>query len=109
MPFDASAARNTEQPDLGGGIKAEAEEKPERIHMPASPDQTEERAEYTGDQTAAGHERIEVFLHIWAALPHAVERTIHRDQDHQIDDRDGQEEQRGHGGADDAPDVAQRR
>src|SRR5579875_446877 len=100
-----SGGGNAQEADLGRRVEAEAEEKAERIHVPAPADQPEERAEETPEEAATGEQKVEVVLDQAPAPSHPSEAAIDTGEDDEIGERDGKEEEHGNRGADEAAKI----
>src|ERR1700733_4964204 len=67
---------DAEQADFGCGVKAEAEEDSERIHVPTAADEREHWPEEAGEESAIGEEQVEVFINVGLAGADASEGAI---------------------------------
>ena len=96
--------RNAEQRDFGRGVEAQAEQEADRKHVPAFGDEAEQRSENAGEEATIVEENVEILLDERLAALHRPEGAVDRHEDDDIEDRDGEEEQRRDAGADDAAD-----
>ena len=97
--------RNSQQADFSGGIKTQAEQQAQRIEVPGTADQPEQRAQQSGNRAAAGEYRAHFLLADPFAAAYSVKRLVHRAQDEQVDQRHQQQERGRHRGANQPTDA----
>src|SRR5258705_2318346 len=68
-------SRDYQHTDLGRGTEPEAEQYPQRVHMPAMADQLEHGTEEAGKKSPTAEQQIEVFFQVLAASPNTYENT----------------------------------
>ena len=99
------AGRDREQADLGGGVEAEPEEDPERVHLPARVDPVADPLEEEAAHQPLALQRVlELLLVVDAAL-HLPEDAEDVEQHDQVEQPDHDQEGAGDGRADVAADV----
>ena len=86
--FAGLQGRDPEHAHLGRRIEAEPEEHPQRVHLPARPDQSEQGFEKAAHQPALGQERVECAVAIRLPAPHRAERREDVAEDEHVEDRD---------------------
>src|ERR671918_1467424 len=99
------ARRDAKEAHFGRRVEAQAEEEPERIHVPAPLDQSEETAEDAAEEAALGEDPVEVVLKEAPAPPDRAEGLVDLDEDENVGRGNGDEEERRDAGADDAADF----
>ena len=107
-PLRSLHGGNAEQGDFGRGVEAEAEQESDRKHVPASGDEAEQRTEEAGEEAATVEQDVEIVLDERLAVLHRLKRAVDRHQDDDVEDRDGEQEQRRDAGADDPADRLER-
>ena len=71
--------------------------------MPASGDEAEQGTEEAGEEAATVEQDVEIVLDERLAVLHRLKRAVDRHQDDDVEDRDGEQEQRRDTRADDPP------
>ena len=104
----AGRGREAQQGDLGRGVEPQPEQHAERIHVPALADHPERRPEDARQQAPIVQVVLERLLVVLAARGHLAEHPVDVDQDEQVDQPDGEQEDRGHARADDPADRLKR-
>ena len=82
--------------------------KPIGKHVPASGDEAEERTEEAGEEATTVEQDVEIVLDERVAVLHRLKRAVDRHQDNDVEDRDGEQEQRRDTGADDSAHLLER-
>ena len=72
--------------------KAESEQKPKRIHVPAASDQAEQTAKQAAEEPALGEKDVELVLNIGAAASDPLKQPVNPDEHHQVYHRDDEQE-----------------
>ena len=85
------AGGDGEQADFGRGIEAEAEQKADREHLPASRHHAEQRPEDAGKEAAAGEEKIQFLFGDRLAAARPPKTSPDAAQNDEIDDGDCQQ------------------
>ena len=105
-PAPAAPPGEHEQGDLGGGVEAEAEQDPDRVHLPRLAHRAGEPAEVAVHQAAVVQLLLERLL-VVGALLHLAEDPEDPDEDHDVQRGDRVEERAGDERPDPARDLVQ--
>ena len=104
----ACTAEMPNKRDFGRCVEAQAEQEPDRKHVPALGDEAEQRTEETREESAIVEQEVEILLDERFATLHRLKGAVDRHQNNDVEDCDGEQEQRRDAGADDSANLLHR-